>query len=549
MNIAIPPRDARILIIDDERGIRDLLSLELSSLGYTVETAPDGVAALEAITLQDFQLVLCDIKMPHIGGLEVLQVIREKHPDTEVIMMTGYGTVETAVAAMKQGAYDFIQKPFDLSEILALIEKCLEKSQLRAVAALYEASQSIFRSVKIDELLPLITEVALKIFQADTISIMLINEGGALVPACTAGVLTEALTRVHLKLGMRANPVEGFQHEPEIIRDLSGLDGLTSVMVCPFSMDHEPLGVLIISRSRRTDPFLISDRLHAAIFTSQTAQAVFNAILYRRLNFNIQELQKANKKLADAQQQLIQSEKLAGIGQLAAGVAHELNNPLSGVLGFTELLMADNQVMTDQQKEDLNTIYTQGKRCQVIIQNLLQFSRPNGSEKLALDVIPLLYSVMNLSRHNFSGSHINIELSLPESLPAIYANAGQLQQVFLNLMTNARHAMAGGKNAVLTLTAGVLEDHIFIRFADNGSGMTKEIQSHIFEPFFTTKPVGQGTGLGLSICYGIVQQHQGKLNVESEVDRGTTFTLELPIYKEKNNVIEKKGVAYGKSAI
>src|SRR5438874_1501578 len=111
---ATPCRDARILVIDDEQGMRDLLSLELARQGYTVQTAGDGAQALDKIHRQDFQLVLCDINMPHMGGLEVLEAVRHSHPDMEVIMMTGYGTVETAVAAMKEGAYDFIQKPFNL---------------------------------------------------------------------------------------------------------------------------------------------------------------------------------------------------------------------------------------------------------------------------------------------------------------------------------------------------------------------------------------------------------------------------------------------------
>ncbi|OGR88979.1 MAG: hypothetical protein A2992_07080 [Elusimicrobia bacterium RIFCSPLOWO2_01_FULL_59_12] len=370
-------KDARILVIDDEAGLRDLLSHEFALQGYQVDTAMDGCQALEKLAQQTFQLVLCDINMPKMGGLEILEHIRKLDSDMEVIMMTGYATIEDAVMAMKKGAYDFVQKPFNLEELFQLAEKSLEKGDLR-----------------------------------------------------------------------------------------------------------------------RT----------------------------------ILELRETKKKLEATQMQLIQSEKLAGIGQLAAGVAHELNNPLSGVMGFAQLLLEDAG-LTAQQRKDIETIYAQSQRCRTIIQNLLQFSRRKDPLQEVLDLAPLLLATLDLVKYDFSTSAIDLSQTVPPTLPLILGDASQLQQVFLNLLTNARQAMAGGKKGRLVIEAGQRGNKVFVRCADNGHGIPKDIQDKIFDPFFTTKPVGQGTGLGLSICYGIVQQHRGALYVESKVDAGSTFTVELPIYE------------------
>ena len=212
---------AKILVIDDEPGIRDLLTRELIAEGYWAQSACDGLDALEKMKTEKYQVALCDLNMPKLGGLAALEEIRKRDPDVEVIMMTGYATVETAVEAMQKGAYDFVQKPFNLSEVMALVQKSIEKSDLKSV---------------------------------------------------------------------------------------------------------------------------------------------------------VHQLRAAKKKLEETQMQLVQSEKLAGIGQLAAGVAHELNNPLSGVMGFAQLLL-DDPTLSVQQRKDIETICAQSQRCRVIIQNLLQFSR------------------------------------------------------------------------------------------------------------------------------------------------------------------------------
>ncbi len=232
--------------------------------------------------------------------------------------------------------------------------------------------------------------------------------------------------------------------------------------------------------------------------------------------------------------QLIQSEKLAGIGQLAAGVAHELNNPLSGVMGFAQLLL-DDPALTPQQRKDVETICGQSQRCRVIIQNLLQFSRRKEPLSEPVDLAPLIKATVDLVNYDFSTSGIELLQHVPTSLPMVFADPNQLQQVFLNLITNARQAFEGRKQGKLTIEGEEQKGRVLLHFIDDGPGIPAAILGKIFDPFFTTKPPGKGTGLGLSICYGIVQQHHGDLRVKSQPGAGTTFTLELPIFENAGN--------------
>jgi signal transduction histidine kinase len=225
---------------------------------------------------------------------------------------------------------------------------------------------------------------------------------------------------------------------------------------------------------------------------------------------------------------VLQSEKMAAMGHLAAGVAHELNNPLTGILGFVQLL-SKSEGLSLQQRKDVDSIQAQGRRCREIIQNLLQFSRKKVPKKEALQIGALVDSVLRLVQYDFSASGIDIEKRIPESLPSVFGDASQLQQVLLNLMFNAKEAMVGRRPAHLLIQADAENQMLAIRIKDSGRGIPKENLGKIFDLFFTTKPPGEGTGLGLSIVFGLIQEHGGTTEVESEEGVGTTIILRLPI--------------------
>ena len=227
-------------------------------------------------------------------------------------------------------------------------------------------------------------------------------------------------------------------------------------------------------------------------------------------------------------QQLLQQEKLAAIGQLVSGVAHELNNPLAGIMAFSQLLLASP--IDGDQRQAADTIQHEGKRAAKIVANLLTFARQHPPERSLANLNQVLRDTIALRRYGIQVANIELEVELDDHLPATWADPFQLQQVFLNLLTNAEHAVAENAGAKrITLRSARAGSLLLLSVGDNGPGIPVEQRDRIFNPFFTTKPVGQGTGLGLSISDGIVREHGGRIRVESELGVGATFVVELPL--------------------
>ena len=239
------------------------------------------------------------------------------------------------------------------------------------------------------------------------------------------------------------------------------------------------------------------------------------------------ELELREKALQDTQVALVQSEKMAAFGQLGAGIAHEVKNPLAGILGLTQLCLLEAEQETTQFK-NLSLIEKETKRCKTIIDNLLKFSR---QEKVAFDMIDVnrvALDTIAIISHQLGINQIKLLQELTPELPPVYGNANQIQQVLLNLMINAQQALGGMPGTIKLATSRLDMKTIKIQVTDDGPGIPEDVQSKIFEPFFTTKPVGQGTGLGLSVSYGIVKTHKGNIDIQSEPGKGTMFTILLP---------------------
>jgi two-component system, NtrC family, sensor kinase len=232
-------------------------------------------------------------------------------------------------------------------------------------------------------------------------------------------------------------------------------------------------------------------------------------------------------ELSSTRDQLIQSEKLGAVGQLAAGVAHEINNPLTSIISFAQLLLK-GRVSDDDARRCLELIASEGERAAKIIRGLLAFARKHTPERTLTALGPVLDAVIELRTYALGKAGIVLQRRYTD-LPAVMVDAHQLQQVFLNILINAEQALTerrGGRIVVATERDGGV---VRVRIADDGPGIAPEDLSRIFDPFYSTKEVGQGTGLGLSICYGIVEEHGGRIWAESEPGRGATFVIELPI--------------------
>ena len=236
-------------------------------------------------------------------------------------------------------------------------------------------------------------------------------------------------------------------------------------------------------------------------------------------------------ELKKAQQTLVQAEKLTALGELVAGVAHELNNPLTGVLGFSQLLLRAD--LDPGVRSDIERIAWEAGRAARIVQNLLSFARMQDVQKQPVDLLDILARTVEIKVYDLRVSSIQVEMELAKELPPVLFDPSQLQAVFLNLINNAQDAMTSAHGrGTLWIRAEQVGGRIRVTIADDEPGVRSEHLTRIFDPFFTTKAVGKGTGLGLSICQGIVSGHGGRIWVESEIGKGATFTMELPVTHE-----------------
>jgi two-component system, NtrC family, sensor kinase len=271
------------------------------------------------------------------------------------------------------------------------------------------------------------------------------------------------------------------------------------------------------------------------IFVFGSLGIVLVALLFSRKV--VRQIEKADLEKEMMNEQVIEAGKMASIGELAAGIAHEINNPVAIMVeeaGWMEDLLDEEELKKSQNVEEfrrsLKQISLQGVRCKEITHKLLSFARKTDPVHHEIQVNDIIEEILSICDQRSKFSNIRIQTELDGSLPNISASPTELQQVFMNLINNAIDAMGSG-GGLLEIRSGVEGDKVVVDVADTGHGISKEVISRMFEPFFTTKPVGKGTGLGLSICYGIIKKLGGNLTVDSSVGLGTTFHVYIPIHE------------------
>ncbi|HEX6060375.1 MAG TPA: ATP-binding protein [Gemmatimonadaceae bacterium] len=315
--------------------------------------------------------------------------------------------------------------------------------------------------------------------------------------------------------GMRTHqPVHvhrpGDTAHPSVRDRLSGNDAV----LVPLVAQERALGLLAVTTARSVPlPVAELDRLR------RLADSVALAV-------DVRLLQEADRRLAE---QLRQTEKLVALGQLVAGVAHEVNNPLTGISAFAELLLEEG-LASEEQTESVRLIRKEAARAGRVIRDLLVFARTSGPSHGPVDLNEVVEQALRLRLYGLRASGVEVELDLDHELPLIEGDAAKLQQVVLNLVVNAEHALLKAPQRRLRLRTCHRDGSIVLEVADTGEGMEPEVARRIFEPFFTTKPEGTGTGLGLSVSYGIVQAHGGDVAVDSTPGAGTTFRVVFPLH-------------------
>jgi signal transduction histidine kinase len=304
---------------------------------------------------------------------------------------------------------------------------------------------------------------------------------------------------------------------PDLDHMVAGANGRNFVIV-PLILRNKGIGVYIVHTEKPQQDFSNQDVQLLTILANQASVGVENWRTFK-------QLVKANEELKASHAQMIQAAKLAAIGELAAGIAHEIKNPLQVLLLHLELVEAGRPLPNWTEM-----FSKQVRRLSEITHRLMNFAR-NASEDVTMEPVKLqkiVEDIVAMVQHEFRGSGIDIEMELSSDLPPVAGNANYLQQVFLNLLINARDAMT--KGGMINISISMTGFHVCTRISDTGSGIPPEILEKIFRPFFTTKGE-KGTGLGLAICHKIIAQHKGEMRVESEVGRGTTFTIYLPVWR------------------
>jgi signal transduction histidine kinase len=309
-----------------------------------------------------------------------------------------------------------------------------------------------------------------------------------------------------------------FRLDPVQMRSL----GIRSLITVPLWSSSAMMALLTVVNKKGGDAFDKQDLRLFTVFASLAGAALQNAFLYADLKHKIIELN-------SAQQQLVHSVKMAAIGELAANVAHEINNPLTSVLGYTSHLLKTLEV-SEESRRKLRMMEQETLRVRKIIRNLLDFSRQRASWMQPGDVVQPLRETVSLLQGAAEGASVRIIEDYPASSVTVQMDHNEIKQVFINIMTNAIHAMPEGGELRVRVDAG-RDGETAVEFSDTGHGIPEEHLKKIFDPFFSTKGSGDGTGLGLSISYRIMQSHGGRIEVESEVGRGSRFRVILPSHE------------------
>lgn len=553
---------SKILVVDDEEVVRDLLLKRLERRSYHVETAEDGNIALEKIRVSFFNLIMTDLKMPKVDGMEVLKKIKEINPYIEVIIITGYPTIESAVGAIKIGAFDFICKPFDLEGLESTVIRCLERQkftinhiELGELMTLFEVSKIIASTTGLNSVLELILDSALGVVKAKRGSLLLLDEDTKELSIKVARGLSDEVinnTRIRPGEGICWKAVQ--EGKPLLVNDINEdarfkrennpqyeTKSFLSIPLVNKSLysQENVLGVINITDKISGDNFTEREQTLLSVLASQAVAVIENYKLYSQLQDKIALLERTIQELNKTQNHLIQTEKMAAVGQLAFGIAHEIRNPLGIILGGVEFLKCNVVNKNEVIAMSVEKIKQSIERANNIIIDLLKFSRIPQLGFQPVNVCQIMDEAVSLIKNQAYLNNVRINRDYMENDLQLKADANLLRQTFFNLCINAIEAMPRGGELSLNIyslqNGEQNESNVIIEIADTGKGIPEDILPQIFDPFFTTKEPGKGTGLGLSIVHTILKRHNATINAESKVNAGTKFIIKFPMERNSNS--------------
>ena len=486
-----------ILVVDDEESVRNIVARKLRSDGYDCALASNGREAVETAARQHFDLVLTDVKMPGMSGIEVLSQMVADHPDTGVVMITAMADAHTAVEAMKLGAYDYVTKPFDLETLGLRIEKALERRKLLQENKDYRLllSEQALRESK-QQYSALVNCLADAVFTS-------------------RGVITWCNDRVEEIFGYTRDELIGQDGSFFLPEPVDPADFTEHVYTATEDGKH----LTGETRARKKDGNII----HVEFSISRIPET--DPPEFITVARDITERKEAEEALREV-------DRLKA--EFVANTSHELRTPLQGIMGSTKLMLAGKVTDPETQREFLTIIEKQSERLTELINDLLDVSRMESGrfniEKEPMSLVDVVHdAVMELD--NLAAERaIEIREDVPAQLPEVEADPKRMKQVVINLLSNAiKFSDEGGR---ITVSARAKAEEVLIRIADQGSGVPEEAIPHLFQRFYqvdgsSTRSSG-GSGLGLYISGQIVEAHGGHIWAESRLGEGSTFSFTAP---------------------
>ncbi len=488
--------DYSILIVDDEKDFCHALGERLQTRGYTVYSATNATDAMTIFRNVNPMIVMMDVSIPGISGLDLLKLMKGEIPETEIIIVTGQGNMELAVKSFQYDATDFVTKPVGADALDQALDRAVRKMSVRCRLREY-AENKAMREMVINEL---------------------VNED-VLVIGSDYRIL-DVNAPLLGKLGLCRRDVIGrFCYE------------ITHHQNVPCSGDDHPCPLIQCFDTRKPSQttHVHLDNQNREIYYSISCYPIFeNGYVTGAI-----ELSRDITQEIDNQKSLLQQSKLVSIGRLAAGVAHEINNPLTTILTTALLIQEDTDPENPIYKE-LDIIASETLRCRKIVTALLDFARQTKPQKKDHRLKGLIEEVILLTRKQAAFKDVCVESDCVADMGNVQLDKGQIQQALINLILNAIESTDPGGKVTVTAYHDPDPKYAVIEISDTGKGIPKEELDKIFDPFFSTKE--SGTGLGLAITSGIIAQHSGTISVRSQIGEGSAFTIRLPFRQDVADV-------------
>ncbi len=514
-----------VLIIDDEAGVTRLTERLLKRSGYQVVGVNQPQLGLDLLNKEPIDLLLVDIRMPGLNGFQVMEHARQAHPNIAIVVMTGYGTVDIAVEALRRGANGMVLKPFTGEELVQSVDQALKEThrqaevqRLRVLRPLFRVVEAFFSEKNPENLLELISSTTCDLLDCEEFAI-LIRENGDGSTIVSGLSLSNEMTNTVIDYFLSGEEAQVFSSREQVEPTLQKLMEEKNLGHLIGAKNRMGTAVSVMLAGRRVGhpSFRKTDVELFTLLTRQGAAALENARLYAALEDKI-------KTIETSQQALFQAEKMAAVGRLTAAIAHEINNPLQSLQNCIHLI-ASGRLSEEDESVYLQLATEELERLVSTTQRMLDYYRPGLLDRSPVDPNTLIHRVIMLLETQSRHQRVHFELDLEERIPSIVAVGNQIQQVIFNLVLNAIEAIEeGGK---IYITSSFNGEAVQITVEDTGPGVPNSMKDKLFEPFESTKK--EGLGLGLAVSYGIITAHGGQIKLLPQQGKGARFQISLPV--------------------